>query len=221
MVPRVVADGAAYFGPIRSERLAREAAACLHALYPLGAQDPAARDAGLAEVGLLLGGDAAATGRLGLRIAEAVADGRLEIDPAADDGPVPALLGALGALARVRRAARRAAVIVEPGRDAGTAEAFFAAGGIVRSRALLSRDDWRDAARVGLDAVRRARRRPAALAPDALDEVTIVEARLLDGAGAGSALRLPEGWRTAEVLSWIECAVALVCTAPAAAPAHG
>ncbi|HEX2503632.1 MAG TPA: exonuclease domain-containing protein [Miltoncostaeaceae bacterium] len=217
VVPRALADGAAYFGPIRSERLAREAVACLHTLYPLGAQDPAARDAALAEVEVLLAGDSAAVGRLGLRVAQAVAEGSLQIDPAGEDGPVEALLGALGALARVRRAARRSAVVVEPGRDAGTAEAFIVAGGIVRSRAALSPGDWRDAARVGLDVVRRAERRPAGLAPDALDEVTIVEARLLDGAGSGSALRLPEGWRTAEVLSWIECAVALICTAPAAA----
>jgi hypothetical protein len=214
-VARILPDGASYFGPIRSERLAREAVACLHALYPLGAQDPAARDAALAEAEALLEGDAAAVGRLGLRLPEAIAEGRLEIDPAASDGPVEALLGVLGALARVRRGRRRAAVIVEPGRDEGTAEAFFVAGGIVRSRTELTTEDWRDGARAGLDVVRRAGRRPAALAPDALDEVTIVEGRVLDGAATGFALPLQEGWRTAEALSWVEGAVALACASRA------
>ena len=64
--------------------------------------------------------------------------------------------------------------------------------------------------------VRRAARRPAALAPDALDEVTIVEGRLSDGGATGFALPLPEGWRTAEALSWIEGAVALACASRAA-----
>ena len=150
-----------------------------------------------------------------LRIAQAVADGRLDFDPSEADGPAESVLGLLGALARVRRARRRAAVIVEPRRD-GRAEAFFVAGGIVRSRADIAPDDWRDAARVGLDALRRAARRPAALAPDALDEVTIVEGRLLDGAATGSALRLPAGWRTAVALAWIEGAVARVCSTSAA-----
>ena len=215
VVSRVLADGASYFGPIRSERLAREAVERLHAMYPLAAQDPEARDEALAEVEELLGGDAAAIGRLGPRIAQAVADGRLDFDPSEADGPAESVLGLLGALARVRRARRRAAVIVEPRRD-GRAEAFFVAGGIVRSRADIAPDDWRDAARVGLDALRRAARRPAALAPDALDEVTIVEGRLLDGAATGSALRLPAGWRTAVALAWIEGAVARVCSTSAA-----
>jgi DNA polymerase-3 subunit epsilon len=211
VVSRPLADGAAYFGPIRSERLCREAVACLHELYPLGAQDPAARDAGLAEVELLLAGDAPALGRLGLRIAEAVTDGRLEVEPADGDGQAAALLGVLGALARSRRAARRAAVVVERAREEGAAEAFFVAGGIVRSRTLLPHDGWRDPARVGLDVLRRAARRPASLAPDSLDEVTIVETRLLEGDAAGAALRLAPGWRTAETLSWIEGAVARLC----------
>ena len=215
VVSRVLADGASYFGPIRSERLAREAVERLHAMYPLAAQDPEARDEALAEVEKLLGGDAAAIGRLGPRIAQAVVDGRLDFDPSEADGPAESVLGLLGALARVRRAQRRAAVIVEPRRDGG-AEAFFVAGGIVRSRADIAPHDWRDAARVGLDALRRAARRPAALAPDALDEVTIVEGRLLDGAATGSALRLPEGWRTAVALAWIEGAVARVCSTSAA-----
>ena len=92
VVARTLPTAPRYFGPVRSERLAREAVACLHALYPLGAQDPAARDPALAEVESLLAGDAAALGRLGLRLPEAIAEGRLEIDPAAADGPgrVPA-----------------------------------------------------------------------------------------------------------------------------------
>ncbi len=180
-------------------------------LYPLAAQDPGARGAALAEVELVLGGDPAAVGPLGMRIARAVAAGELEVDPAGGEGPVPALLGVLGALARARRAGRRAAVVLEPGRAEGTAEAFFVAGGIVRSRAALSPDDWRDGARAGLDVLRRAARRPAALAPDALDEVTIVEGRLVEGSPTGSALPLGEGWRTAETLTWIEGAVARVC----------
>lgn len=218
VVPGTVGDGAAYFGPMRSERLARRAVAELHALYPLSAQDPAVVRAGLAEVELLLGGDAAAIGRLGGRIAGALADGRLEFGDDGDDAPAAAALGVLGALARVRRAVRRAAVVVEPAREEGAAEIWFVAGGIVRIRAAVSAHDWRDAARAGLDAVRRAGRRPAFLAGDALDEVAIVEARLVEGASTGSALRLGPGWRTAEALAWVEGAVARVCaSAPAAA----
>ena len=56
VVSRVLADGASYFGPIRSERLAREAVERLHAMYPLAAQDPEARDEALAEVEELLAG---------------------------------------------------------------------------------------------------------------------------------------------------------------------
>jgi DNA polymerase III subunit epsilon len=210
--PRVLADGAAYFGPVRSERLARGAVEGLHVLYALDADD-GARAAALAEVERLLGGDAAAIGRLGVRIAEAVLDGRLDADPGGGDDPAGDVLGLLGALARVRRAGRRAAVIVEPAAGGG-AEAFFVAGGIVRSRAAVTPDAWRDAARAGLDAVRRAARRPTGLAPDALDEVTIVEGRLLERSAPGSALRLPAGWRTAETLAWIDEAVARASAAP-------
>jgi DNA polymerase-3 subunit epsilon len=210
VVGRTLADGAAYFGPVRSERLAREAVDCLNELYRLDAADEPARAAALDRVRLLLEGDAGALGELGLRLGAAVADGLVEIDPAEGAGPAGSLLSTLAALSRARRAARCRAVLIERAADAGSAEAFFVAAGTVRHTAVLTREGWREPARQGLAILRRESRRAAELAPHALDEATIVEARLLERAGADAALRLDPGWRTESALAWIGRAVGAV-----------
>ena len=117
VVSRVLADGASYFGPIRSERLAREAVERLHAMYPLAAQDPEARDEALAEVEELLAGrrrrhrpagPAHRPGRRrrapGLRPERGRRPGRVRAGPARRPGPRAAGAAAGG---RHRRAAPR------------------------------------------------------------------------------------------------------------------
>ena len=207
VVARTLADGGAYFGPVRSERLAREAVACLQELYPLDDPDDAARAAALAEVRLLLDGDAAALGGLAVRLAAAMAQGRVEVDPAEGAGAAEAVLSILAALGRARRAARCQAVVVERAAEAGSAEAFFVVAGTVRHTAELAPDEWREPARRGLQILRREARRATALEPSALDEVTIVDGRLGGRGGADAALRLDPGWRTDTALAWIGRAV--------------
>jgi DNA polymerase III epsilon subunit family exonuclease len=210
VVGRMLADGGAYFGPVRSERLAREAVACLGELYPLEGPDEAARVEAVERVQALLEGDPRALGELGLRLGRAVAEGRVEIDPGDDPGPAGALLSTLAALSRARRAARCHAVLVERGAQEGVAEAFFVAAGTVRHSARLTADDWREPARQGLAILRSETRRAGGLAPAALDEATIVEARLCERARTDAALRLEPGWRTDGALAWIGRAVAAV-----------
>ncbi|MGD9696493.1 MAG: exonuclease domain-containing protein [Thermoleophilia bacterium] len=208
------ADGARYHGPVRSDRLARQAADDLHAVYRLQPGDPASR-AALDEVSGLLDGEPAALGRFGVRLGEALREGALPLRSQDGEGAAAAVLGVLGALARVRRAARRTAVIVEAAGAPGAAELFFVAGGLVRRRARVTAGDWAPAARAGLAAVRWAERRPARLSPAELDEAVIVATRLHDGGAAGSAgaaLPLSPGWRSADALAWIGSAVAGVCS---------
>jgi DNA polymerase III epsilon subunit family exonuclease len=201
VVSRALDDGAAYFGPVRSEQLAREAVACLHTLVPLAALDAAVRAGAVQEVLRLLEGEPQALGALGARLAPAVRDGRIAIEPSG--GPVEALLGTLAALARARRARVRTAVLLERGEREG-AEAFFVAGGVVRHRADLPPDGWEESARRGLRLLRRhARAAPDLLAPDSLDEAVIVDERLRERKDGDGALRLDPGWRTADALAWI------------------
>jgi DNA polymerase III epsilon subunit family exonuclease len=204
VVPRALEDGAEYFGPVRSERLAREAVACLHVLYDLEHPDPDARDEAARRVALLLEGRPGALGDLGMRLAAAVEEGRLAMEP--EGGGPAALVSTLGALARARRARARTAVVVERAGEEGCAEAFFVEGGLVRHRAVLPAEGWAAPAREGLAAIRRAARAgPARLPADSLDEAMIVEERLRDR--ALGALPLAPGWRTADALAAIGRAV--------------
>ena len=208
VVPRVRPDGAAYFGPVRSQRLAREAAACLRELFPIADPDPRMRTAALAGVAGVLGGDAGALGDLGMRLGAAVAQARIAVDPGdGTDGP-RAVFGTLAALSRSRRAASRLAVLVECGHEPATAEVFFVAGGVVRHRAQVDPIGWSQQCRAGLVILRRHARSPAQpLSPDALDEAAIVEERLRAADADARALVLARGWRTADVLQHIERAM--------------
>ena len=208
VVPGVRPDAGAYFGPLRSQRLAREAVACLRGLYAIDDPDPSARAVEVAAMEGALAGDAGALGDLGLRLGRAVADGSVAVDAGeGPDGP-RAVLGTLAALARARRASDRFAVLVERGEEPHTAEAFFVAGGVVRHRAPLDADAWAEQCREGLAVLRRlSRAARAPLPPEAMDEATVIEERLRQGGPEDGALVLPRGWRTVEVLEHIGCAV--------------
>ena len=134
-------DGAAYFGPLRSQRMARESVACLEVLYPLRDADPRLCEMSVRDLTAVLDGDPVALGALGLppgrRRVGAVPLDRGE----APDGP-RAVLALLAALARARRAAVRCGVIVEPSGPDGAAEVFFVAGGVVRHRAVVDAGGW-------------------------------------------------------------------------------
>ena len=208
VVPGVRPDAGIYFGPVRSQRLAREAVACLRELYPIADPDAVVRAQAVAALAGALGGEPAALGDLALRIGPAVAQGRIVVDAGEGPDAPRALLGTLGALARARRAAARFAVLVEPGEEPHIAEAFFIAGGVVRHRAQLDADAWAEQCREGLAVLRRHSRSPRELlAPEAMDEAAIIEERLGRAGVGDGALELPRGWRTVEILEHIGCAV--------------
>ncbi len=209
VVPRVRPDGGAYFGPVGSRRLAREAAACLSELFPIADPDPAVRAAAAAAVSDLLAGEPSALADLGRRMGLAISGGRLAVDASGRSDPPRAVLGTLAALARARRAAGLMAVVVERGEEPHAAEAFFVAGGVVRHQAHLDAPSWADQSREGLAILRRYTRTPAGvLAPDAMGEAAIVQDRLRRVDPGRGALLLGRGWRTAEVLRRIGCALA-------------
>ncbi len=194
-------DRAAYFGPLRSQRLTRQAVACLRDLYPIGDDDPAVRATALAELTALLQGDPAAFGVLALRLEASVAAGRTPVDPADGGDPPRALLAMLAGLARARRAALTMAVLVEPAELEGGAELFFVGGGVVRHSAAVLPGAWEGPAREGLEMLLREPR--GGLAADALDEVVIVEDRLRALRATGAALELAPGWEEAGVLEGV------------------
>ena len=101
---RPLPDGAAYFGPVRSQRLARGAVTALRLLY--GVEGPDTRRAADA-VRRLLSGEPASLADLGRRLAAAVHEGRLAVEAGAPHCP-PRPSWAPSA-ASPGRAARRAA----------------------------------------------------------------------------------------------------------------
>lgn len=203
LVASAAPDGAEYFGPLRSQRVAREAVACLESLYAVADADPEVRAAAHAGLTGALRGEPAALGALGVLLGAAAAAGDLPPGEDGDPAGPGAVLALLGALARARRASARAGVIVEPA-GAGASEVFFVGGGVVLHRVVVEASSWSAPVREGLRAVRRRARRPAPLPPEALDEATIVEERLRDG---GDAMALRPGWRTARVLERVGRAV--------------
>ncbi len=233
-VPRPADDGAAYFGPLRSDRLVRLALEALHALLPLRACHPrcgegrqtrllypdAARCAGpcaggdpeayaeaVEQARALLGADAAqGLARLGELAAAAAAEGRLTAP--ADRERLDALVGVVAALARMRRATARDAVLVEPAAAPGTAHAFFVARGRVVARAEVTPEAWRTAAAAGLARLRAASAAvPEPIPPETLEEVAIVDERLRQRAGHPGAVPLEPDWRDLTALAAVGRAV--------------
>ncbi len=208
VVPRVRPGAGTYFGPVRSQRLAREVAACLRELFPIADPDPAVRAAAVSGVAGVLGGDPSALGDLGLHMGSAVAQDRMAVDTGERSDSPRAVLGTLAALSRARRATSRFAVLVERGEAPHVAEVFFVAGGVVRHRAELDQDAWAEQSREGLAVLRRYARSPREpLSPEALDEAAIVEERLRQVGPGGGGRVLAKGWRTAEALEHIARAV--------------
>ena len=181
-------DGAAYFGPVRSQRLARGAVTALRLLYERGGADTGrAADA----VRRLLSGEPASLADLGRRLAVAVHEGRLEVEPGAPHCPAAALLGTLGGLARARRAraaprscssrARRRAASRRSSSPPGWSAAGAADDRVVAGARPARAGDR--AARVATAA------RPPAVA--VLDELAIVEGRLRGAGRRGGDARAP------------------------------
>jgi hypothetical protein len=161
---------------------------------PCAGGAPGAYAAAVEEVRSLLAGEPGAAGPLLGRLAAAAARGELHADGDLRES-VAGLMAALGALARARRTLAMGAVVVEPGREPGTAVAFFISRGRVRHRAELPARGWRRAARRGLAILRAADGEPPApLAPDGMDEAMIVADRLRERRGADGAIRLEPGW---------------------------
>jgi len=230
-VARPTEDGAAYFGPLRSERLVRLALEAIHRLHPLRACHAVCADgrqgrllypAPVACAGPCRGGDPASYGavveevrallsaplpdalaRLWRSLAALAADGGVA-DPA-DRERVEALVGVLSHIARVRRAATRDAVLVEPG-IGGTAFGFFVAGGRVVHRAELPVGAWRAPAAAGLARVR-AVEAEEPLPSEGLEEVLIVEERLRQRMGHPGGVALEPGWAELAALSAVGEAV--------------
>jgi len=231
-VPRPADDGAEYFGPLRSDRLVRLALEALHRLLPLrachplcgegrqtrllqptagcagpcGAGDPAVYAEAVDDVRELLAGSPEGLARLGALSARAAVEDRLS-EPE-DRERLDALLGVVAALARLRRATGRDAVLVEPAAEAGTAHAFFVAGGRVAARAELTAAAWRAPAAAGLARLRAGVVHPGEpLPPEALEEVAIVDERLRQRAGHPGAVPLRGGWRDLTALAAVGRAV--------------
>lgn len=214
--PRPRPDGSDFFGPVRSTRMARDAVACLGAVYPLEHDRADTRDAAVVALRAALSGEPRALADLGARLAAAVAAGAVQVDRGErTDGP-RAVLGVLAALSRARTAPRRTAVLVEPRHALGGADVFFVGGGVVRHQVVVGPDDWADGAKAGLAVLRRlsrARSGGGPLAPDALDEAAIVGDRLEALRGTPAAIELGPGWRTADALARIGEAVGLLAVA--------
>ena len=184
VVSDVLEDGAAYYGPVRSERLARSALDAVHALYPVhmchprcaGGQARLVDDApagcsgpcsaggvdahcdAVDQVRLLLESDQGdAMAQLMARLVERSHQSPLLRDPAGREA-LEALVGFLGALGRARLASRSCGVIVEPGVDGRQVTALFVRNGRVCVRQEMTGDSA-DAvehaiATVGVDDVR-------------------------------------------------------------------
>ena len=249
VVTDVLDDGATYYGPIRSERLARLALDTLCDLYPIGTCHPhcaggaqprlvdsvpegcrgpcgaagwdAYRD-GIADVRALLDapqGQAAAM--LLARLAE-----RAEHDPDIARGErresIEALIGLLGAISRVRSAAHAAGVIVEPSTVHGAATALFVWHGRVVSSELIGAGRWPVAA-AGLAGLAEASATDAPpLSPGELDSALILHEWLRSRADHPGVVPLTRGFDPASALEAVQRAVAaMIVFQPDAAPAGG
>lgn len=165
VVSDVLGDGAAYYGPVRSERLARSALDALHALYPIqvchprcavGSQtrlvddvpagctgpcsmvDIDAHRRGVEEVRALLESDqGAAMAQLMNRLVAGAGTLPVLLDASGREA-VEALIAFLGALGRARLASRSCGVIVEPGVDGRQVTALFVRNGRVSAREELT-----------------------------------------------------------------------------------
>lgn len=169
VVPEAGDDTAAYYGPIRSERVARAAMDAVHALYPIKACHARCAGGGQArlvqdvpegcrgpchtahadtyrryvdEVRALFESE---QGVAMVLLMNRLADQAAELPMLADeDGrlALESLIGLLGTLGRVRLAARACGVIVEPGVEGRGVTALFVRDGRVSVRREMTSDTW-------------------------------------------------------------------------------
>jgi DNA polymerase III subunit epsilon len=233
VVADVLDDGAAYYGPIRSERLARTALDALHLLYPIrmchtrcvgGAQgrlvdDVPAQCTGpcstrhadiyhraIGEVRALLDAEQGpAMAQLMSRLAESDTDPPTLRDTASREA-VEALIGCLGALGRARVAAHAGGVIVEPGVDGRAVTALFVWNGRVSARYEMSADGWNEAQRC-LAALGAGGDDTPPLSPGELDAALILHDWLSTRAGHPGVVPLQPGFEPVAALASVLDAV--------------
>ncbi len=218
----VLDDGAAYYGPVRSERLTRAALDALQALYPIdmchprcaagqvrlvdhvpegcrgpcGAGGVDAHRAGVDQVRLLLESDqGTAMALLADRLAERSRDLPLLREPEAREA-LEALIGFLGALGRARSASRACGVIVEPGIDGRHVTALFVQNGRVALRREMAPDSLDEVVASALAALG-GDHQPAPLAPGELDAAMILHEWLDARAGHPGVVALRAGFDAA------------------------
>jgi DNA polymerase III epsilon subunit family exonuclease len=188
------------YGPVRGERRAKAAASALQELF--GHERPSSRRARAEELRALLRGDERALRRMRRRIARA--------RPAPDAAPPAALaprrlgclLEVLAQLGGEPRTRTGDGVLVERGPEPGTAEVFFIAAGLPVRRAVVSRGDWRSAARRGLSAIRGGGAEGVAASAGRL-----VGERLAQRGAHPSVVRLAPAWDPDRALAAVGAAV--------------
>ena len=247
VVPDVVDDGAAYYGPVRSERLARSALDALHVLYPIQMCHP--RCAGGTQVRLLDDVPAGCSGPCSVTHADsyrgAIADIRLLLDSeqgaamaqlmgrlaeqagdlatlrdAAGRESIEALIGCLAALGRARQASRACGVIVEPGVDGRAPTALFIRNGRVSSREEMAAPGWNVAERAL--AALAARDGMVPLSPGELDAALILHDWLVTRAGHPGVVALRPGFdQVAALADVLEAVRAMEIFSLPAPPASG
>jgi DNA polymerase III subunit epsilon len=232
-------DGAAYFGPVRTERVARLALDALARLFPIRhcharcAAGPQERLVGRFEecrgpcglepgtyageveaLGEMLGGgldrSLAILGERAERLA--LADGLATPEARAD---LELILALVVALDRARAASRAGGVIVEPGAAPGTAACFFVWGGRVIERQELTPRAWRRAAAALATLADAQRAGPRPLPAELLEDALIVHERLR---ARGAAVALAPGFDPAEALAAVRSAVRRVAAAGGSPP---
>ncbi|HJZ61945.1 MAG TPA: exonuclease domain-containing protein [Miltoncostaeaceae bacterium] len=221
-------DGGAYFGPVRTERVARLAVEALARLFPIrhchprcaaGTQErlvgrfeechgpcglaPGTYAGEVADLAEMLGGPLdRALAVLGDRAERLALAGGLTTEEARAD--LELVLAQVVALDRARAAARAGGVIVEPGPAQGGAVCFFVWGGRVIERRELTTRSWRRAA-AALTALAAAQREgPRPLEPELLEDALIVHERLRS---RGAAVALAPGFDHAEALAAVRAAI--------------
>lgn len=234
VVAEPVGDGAMYYGPLRSERTARQAVEALNILYPIrschtlcaggaqerligearspccgpcGAADPAGYREAVDEVRRLLDGDRhMASAILMARLARAMADGAI-IANAEWREQLEGLIAVVGALSRIRSALSSTAVIAEPDVSTGTVYVMFVGHGRIVREAHLSLGDVDELASA-VSALHELPATPPSLSRADLDEALILDDWMRARVDHPGVVVFPPGFDPDEVVAHVHAVVA-------------